>query len=376
MTNKWIEITPTIGAFVYCLQEQYITLRISKPANRKFIVSSPGSDIVVFGERFTLEQDRPRGGQCRGERYRLKGILTWQFFGVDDEPDRQDEGYTTNVLGEITDFMVIPPISPPSEDNEEQVLLQAQWTASVNPDGTPNRVGFGTNIPVTLTVGATITNDDNTTANILVKWGLSTIVDNTTTFRERRILIKSFTFTEWERDDGTSLEDDLIQCPDDVGYDLTIYDCENNVVFTRSYPQTPPKIITEEIPGYLPPEYLEVPLNDALGLLVFFQREPLLFPQDYIVRLVLLAPILPPNMIPNFDPLNPEFGVETPLLDIPNPPCSDKFAKIEYICGRCEPCPIGTSCSVQKGNVICCFDSEGKLLSEIEAGCNQADVIC
>ncbi len=364
--NKWRLIEPSAPAIGLCFLRKYVTFRIALPVEKKFTIISPGSRLVVFGDRFEITQDKPFGGQCQGKQYRLKGRHQGSNFINPVVGEFDNEGFENVVYGKVTWNRLIPPVTFLGSTEFDPVYVEMSWFDS---EGNPQ--GFGSPFPVDLQVFVLWTNLGIPINVTPLSWGSGIF-----SFGRRIYYTTDFQFTHWERLDGTSLEDDRIECPDDVGFLVTIYDCDDNVVFVKTYPEAPPTILTEEIPGYAPPEYLEIPLNNIMGANVSFFTDQTVTPIRYITRISLLAPLVPPDLLPDLNPLDPDEITEVDFRDFVSSECTDRWAKVEYICGRCEPCPQGTLCSIQQGNMICCYDANGNLIGEVEPGCNEPDIIC
>lgn len=363
--TEWQEIPPPSGIAV-CLFRKSITLRISLPAEKKFTIIGDGGRVVVFGERFDIRQDKPRGGQCEGKEYRLKGRHQGSNFIDPVTNEFDNEGFENVVTGKIENQMILPPNTFLGSTELDPVRIRMTWTNQFG-----ERVGFGTQFPGDLQVFVIYTRFGIPIAPTILSWGRG-VVDS----GQPIYFTSDFQLTHWERTDGTSLEDDVAECPDEVNFIVRVFDCEDNLVFNGVYPEKPPQVITEDEMGFSPPEYLTIPLNHVMGFNAVFLIDLFTTPPTYTVRLSIFAPLVPPDDIPSLDPIDPGVGSDVPFRDIVSPICTKRWAKIEYICDCAEVCPSGTVCKIQQGNQICCYDSNGRLLDSVDVGCEEPDFIC
>lgn len=365
MVAEWREIPPPSGILV-CLFRKFITLRISLPQEKKFTIIGDGGRVVVYGERYEIRQDKPRGGQCEGKQYQLKGRHQGSNFINPVSNEFDNEGFENRVIGKIENQVILPPNTFLGSTELDPVRIQMTWT-----DSEGERVGFGTAFPEDLIVFVEYTRFGIPIAPTILSWGRGLIDTG-----EPIYYTSDFQLTHWERTDGTSLEDDIEECPDEVNFIVTVFDCEDNVVFNGVYPDNPPKVTVEQEEGYAPPEYLTIPLNHVMAINAVFLTDPSTDPLTYIVRLSIFAPLVPPDTIPSLDPIDPGIGSDVRFRDIVSPECTERWAKIEYICDCAEVCPSGTVCKIQTGNAICCYDFTGKLIGSVDVGCEEPDFIC
>ena len=370
MVNQWERVSES-GAIGLCLLKEAITLRISLPEPQKFTIIGEGTQVAVYGERYSIEALNLPGGRCSDKFYRIKGTSTNAITGsgnLDCGVLFSDQNANGQFRGAITLFEEFEKINLnpdgsiqaidyffrlATEDNPIPGEFRSEWQfafADMNPD-CYNQFGID---PEQVEQG-----DRYLFAVPISRSGGDTVQ-----------------YLEWERVDGTSREQDELECPSQGKWRVQVFDCNEERVFNGIFNGDRPIVKTDPNEGYFPPEYLEIPLNNIMGVNVLFFTDQTTDPIEYVVRLSIFAPLVPPDSIPDLDPEEPGNGSDVGFREIVSPECTNRWAKIEYICGRCEVCPSGTVCSIQIGNIVCCYNKEGQVIAQIEGGCFEPDFKC
>lgn len=360
----WTRISNS-GAIALCIGRKDIALRYKLPVNKKFTATHPNGIVVEYGERYTILPTVPMGGKCEGELYRLKGVHVGRERNSSPLLEFKREGFNNLVYGSIDFFSVVPPTTFLGSEEFDPVFISAQRS-----DEQGNRIGIGTDVPFDISVTVDYSSSGNNLGSTILSWGAGVTDSGSPVY-----YTEDFWFTHWERVDGTSLEEDRNQCPDEVDFVFTIYDCNDNIVTRRVFPDAPP-IVVEEDRQYSEWQYLSWELFHIMGINVQFFTREVEVGLEYFLELSLFAPLVPREYINVPSPLsivNEATLVE--FREIISPPCTNAFPVIEFQCNCNNICPPLTACRIQRGDTICCYDGRGFLIDVVELGCEEPDCI-